>query len=83
MILQQRYEELLGLIRPNAVGLVDGFDLADKVRTLLPYTIYFITLFSLYCYTIKLSHSIAYFIIMYPLHVPLMDFLKGRRNGPM
>ncbi|XP_026319517.1 probable peroxisomal acyl-coenzyme A oxidase 1 [Hyposmocoma kahamanoa] len=31
LILQQRYEELLGLIRPNAVGLVDGFDLADKI----------------------------------------------------
>ncbi|XP_053611144.1 probable peroxisomal acyl-coenzyme A oxidase 1 [Plodia interpunctella] len=29
--LQQRYEELLALIRPNAVGLVDAFDLRDDV----------------------------------------------------
>ncbi|KAL0901881.1 hypothetical protein ABMA27_007036 [Loxostege sticticalis] len=29
--LRQRYEELLALIRPNAVGLVDGFDIRDQV----------------------------------------------------
>ncbi|XP_026759158.2 probable peroxisomal acyl-coenzyme A oxidase 1 [Galleria mellonella] len=29
--LNKRYEELLALIRPNAVGLVDGFDLRDEV----------------------------------------------------
>ncbi|XP_059058432.1 probable peroxisomal acyl-coenzyme A oxidase 1 [Achroia grisella] len=29
--LQQRYEKLLALIRPNAVGLVDAFDLRDEI----------------------------------------------------
>ncbi|XP_052738749.1 probable peroxisomal acyl-coenzyme A oxidase 1 isoform X2 [Bicyclus anynana] len=29
--LQSRYEELLALIRPNAVGLVDAFDIRDEV----------------------------------------------------
>ncbi|CAG4986341.1 unnamed protein product [Parnassius apollo] len=29
--LQKRYEELLALIRPNAVGLVDGFDIRDEI----------------------------------------------------
>ncbi|XP_026759159.1 probable peroxisomal acyl-coenzyme A oxidase 1 [Galleria mellonella] len=29
--LRDRYEELLALIRPNAVGLVDGFDFRDEV----------------------------------------------------
>lgn len=29
--LSLRYEELLGLIRPNAVGLVDAFDIRDEV----------------------------------------------------
>lgn len=29
--LQFRYEELLALIRPNAIGLVDGFDIRDEV----------------------------------------------------
>ncbi|XP_063357758.1 probable peroxisomal acyl-coenzyme A oxidase 1 [Cydia amplana] len=29
--LQQRYEELLALIRPNAVGLVDAFDITDEI----------------------------------------------------
>ncbi|KAJ0182749.1 hypothetical protein K1T71_002118 [Dendrolimus kikuchii] len=29
--LQQKYEELLLLIRPNAVGLVDAFDLRDEI----------------------------------------------------
>ncbi|XP_061708448.1 probable peroxisomal acyl-coenzyme A oxidase 1 [Cydia pomonella] len=29
--LQQRYETLLGKIRPNAVGLVDAFDFRDEV----------------------------------------------------
>lgn len=29
--LQQKYEELLALIRPNAVGLVDAFDLRDEI----------------------------------------------------
>ncbi|KAM3960886.1 acyl-coenzyme A oxidase 1-like [Aphomia sociella] len=28
---QQRYEELLAAIRPNAVGLVDGFDVRDEI----------------------------------------------------
>ncbi|XP_004932401.1 probable peroxisomal acyl-coenzyme A oxidase 1 [Bombyx mori] len=31
MQLQQRYEELLAVIRPNAVGLVDGFDIRDEI----------------------------------------------------
>ncbi|XP_072946858.1 acyl-coenzyme A oxidase 1-like [Epargyreus clarus] len=31
MRLQQRYEELLALIRPNAVGLVDAFDVRDEI----------------------------------------------------
>lgn len=30
-ILQERYEQLLALIRPNALGLVDGFDIHDEV----------------------------------------------------
>ena len=29
--LQARYEELLALIRPNAVGIVDAFDVRDEV----------------------------------------------------
>ncbi|XP_032528622.2 probable peroxisomal acyl-coenzyme A oxidase 1 [Danaus plexippus] len=29
--LQERYEELLALIRPNAVGLVDSFDIRDEI----------------------------------------------------
>ncbi|XP_034836907.1 acyl-coenzyme A oxidase 1-like [Maniola hyperantus] len=29
--LQERYEELLALIRPNAVGLVDAFDIRDEI----------------------------------------------------
>ncbi|CAH0592211.1 unnamed protein product [Chrysodeixis includens] len=29
--LQTRYEELLSLIRPNAVGLVDAFDIRDEI----------------------------------------------------
>ncbi|CAH2049993.1 unnamed protein product, partial [Iphiclides podalirius] len=29
--LQQRYEDLLALIRPNAVGLVDAFDVRDEI----------------------------------------------------
>nr|XP_026497075.1 probable peroxisomal acyl-coenzyme A oxidase 1 [Vanessa tameamea]XP_026497076.1 probable peroxisomal acyl-coenzyme A oxidase 1 [Vanessa tameamea] len=29
--IQSRYEELLGLIRPNAVGLVDAFDIRDEI----------------------------------------------------
>ncbi|XP_050343965.1 probable peroxisomal acyl-coenzyme A oxidase 1 [Nymphalis io] len=29
--LQSRYEELLGLIRPNVVGLVDSFDIRDEI----------------------------------------------------
>ncbi|KAG6460354.1 hypothetical protein O3G_MSEX011930 [Manduca sexta] len=29
--LQTRYEELLALIRPNAVGLVDAFDIRDEI----------------------------------------------------
>lgn len=29
--LQRQYEELLAKIRPNAVGLVDAFDLRDEV----------------------------------------------------
>lgn len=29
--LQARYEVLLGLLRPNAVGLVDAFDIRDEV----------------------------------------------------
>ncbi|CAB3240217.1 unnamed protein product [Arctia plantaginis] len=29
--LQARYEELLALIRPNAVGIVDGFDIRDEI----------------------------------------------------
>lgn len=31
--LQSQYEELLGRIRPNAVGLVDAFDIIDGVST--------------------------------------------------
>lgn len=30
-LLQARYEELLGLIRPNAVPLVDAFDIRDEI----------------------------------------------------
>ncbi|XP_063835242.1 probable peroxisomal acyl-coenzyme A oxidase 1 [Ostrinia nubilalis] len=30
-LLRQRYEELLAAIRPNAVGLVDGFDIRDQI----------------------------------------------------
>ncbi|XP_059058434.1 probable peroxisomal acyl-coenzyme A oxidase 1 [Achroia grisella] len=30
-VLTNRYEELLGLLRPNAVGLVDGYDIRDEV----------------------------------------------------
>ncbi|XP_049873387.1 probable peroxisomal acyl-coenzyme A oxidase 1 isoform X2 [Pectinophora gossypiella] len=30
-VLQQRYEELLALIRPNAVSLVDAFDIRDEI----------------------------------------------------
>ncbi|VVC95919.1 unnamed protein product [Leptidea sinapis] len=30
-VLQRRYEELLELLRPNAVGLVDAFDFRDEV----------------------------------------------------
>ncbi|XP_013188650.1 probable peroxisomal acyl-coenzyme A oxidase 1 [Amyelois transitella] len=30
-LLQQRYEQLLSLIRPNAVGLVDAFDVRDEI----------------------------------------------------
>lgn len=30
--LQRRYENLLIQLRPNAVGIVDGFDLRDEVR---------------------------------------------------
>ncbi|CAH2102905.1 unnamed protein product [Euphydryas editha] len=30
-LLQTRYEELLGLIRPNAVPLVDAFDIRDEI----------------------------------------------------
>ncbi|KAJ2940649.1 hypothetical protein O0L34_g14756 [Tuta absoluta] len=30
-VIQAKYEELLGLIRPNAVGLVDGFDIRDEI----------------------------------------------------
>ncbi|KAJ0182750.1 hypothetical protein K1T71_002119 [Dendrolimus kikuchii] len=29
--LQQRYEQLLSVIRPNAVGLVDAFDIRDEI----------------------------------------------------
>lgn len=29
--LQSRYEELLALLRPNAVGLVDAFDIRDEI----------------------------------------------------
>lgn len=29
--LQQRLESLLTKIRPNAVGIVDGFDIPDKI----------------------------------------------------
>lgn len=38
--LQQRYEALLAKIRPNAVGLVDAFDLRDEVG-IIKYYIYF------------------------------------------
>lgn len=31
--LQQRYEEHLTMLRPNAVGLVDAFELRDEVRS--------------------------------------------------
>ncbi|KAL4713862.1 hypothetical protein ACJJTC_015516 [Scirpophaga incertulas] len=31
VLLQRRYEELLGFIRPNAVGLVDAFDIRDEI----------------------------------------------------
>lgn len=30
-LLQSRLEELLSLIRPNAVGIVDGFDIRDEI----------------------------------------------------
>lgn len=33
--LQRQYEELLAKIRPNAVGLVDAFDLRDEVCLLV------------------------------------------------
>lgn len=31
MVLQTRLENLLAAIRPNAVGIVDGFDLSDDI----------------------------------------------------
>lgn len=31
-LIQRQYEELLEYIRPNAVGLVDAFDIRDEVR---------------------------------------------------
>lgn len=31
-ILQERYDELLASLRPNAVGLVDSFDIRDEVN---------------------------------------------------
>lgn len=30
-MLQKRLEELLSLVRPNAVGIVDGFDIRDEI----------------------------------------------------
>lgn len=30
-MLQKRLEELLLMIRPNAVGIVDGFDIRDEI----------------------------------------------------
>ncbi|XP_051159281.1 probable peroxisomal acyl-coenzyme A oxidase 1 isoform X1 [Leptopilina boulardi] len=30
-VLQKRLEELLSLVRPNAVGIVDGFDIRDEI----------------------------------------------------
>ncbi|KAL0901878.1 hypothetical protein ABMA27_007033 [Loxostege sticticalis] len=30
-VLKEKYEELLALIRPNAVGLVDAFDISDEI----------------------------------------------------
>nr|AII21963.1 acyl-CoA oxidase 2 [Sesamia inferens] len=32
--LQARYEELLALLRPNAVGIVDAFDIRDEILCL-------------------------------------------------
>lgn len=31
LVLQSRLEDLLALIRPNIVGIVDGFDIHDEI----------------------------------------------------
>lgn len=37
--LREWYEHLLVQLRPNAVGLVDAFDLKDEVRSILTWNI--------------------------------------------
>ena len=37
LALQRKYEDLLEIIRPNAVGLVDAFDYRDEVSILHVY----------------------------------------------